>query len=123
MGMLRDMSWDDLMWWKAYEVVEPFGELRQDFRAASIAAASLNATLLLKGIKPSFTPSDMLLEFKEGPPRKMGLETPQAPPTPPVENWQRMKLNARMHFAASKVDKGKTFKAKPTQRKPGGKRS
>lgn len=109
--MLKRMTFDDLMWWRAYEVVEPFGEQRDDFRAASICAATMNAALLRTGVKQRFSPSDFLLEFKEGPPPRQ-QEGTEAKPAAPTAHWLQMKSIAKMHFAIAKATKDTRQKAR-----------
>jgi len=99
-GMLERMSFDDLMWWRAFDLIEPFGDRRADYHAASICAAIYNTTLMRGGSRKRMSPSDFLLEFKD-------VETkPDAPgktETPPTAGWQHMKSIAKMHFALSKA--------------------
>jgi hypothetical protein len=97
--MLERMSFDDLMWWRAFDLIEPFGDRRADYHAASICAAIYNTTLMRGGSRKRMNPTDFLLEFKD-------VETPDAPEqagTPPTAGWQQMKSIAKMHFALSKA--------------------
>lgn len=42
--MLRGMTMRHLLEWRAYYDIEPFGEVRADYRSAQVTAAILNST-------------------------------------------------------------------------------
>lgn len=71
--------------WEAYEALEPFGELRADYRAASIACVIANINRA-KNQKP-FTLQDFLLKF--------GSEE-----APKKQTWQEQKAIAMMWVQA-----------------------
>jgi hypothetical protein len=111
--MLKSISFKELMQWRAYDKIEPIGQKRGDFQAASICAATMNAVLLSKGIRSKFRVSDFMLEFKE---EETKVET--TPSGSPPADWQRLKMLARMHYAVSKAEQApKTSKAQ-TPRQP-----
>lgn len=58
----REMSAKDFLGWERYAAIEPFGELRADYRAASIAGMIFNMAVAQKDRKP-FT--EWLLQYKE----------------------------------------------------------
>jgi hypothetical protein len=102
--MLESMTFDDFLNWRAFDLIEPFGDRRADYHAASICAAMFNATLMSKGSKKRVRVSDFLLEFRDA---EAKIEEEQASSA----GWQRMKWIAKMHVAVSK-----TTKEKPTRR-------
>ena len=89
--MLNEISWEQFQEWLAYEVVEPFGELRADWQAASVCAAVANSSAIISGSRKRFKVSDFLLEFDE--------QVKAIPGQGPAQNWQRHKMIAKM-FAA-----------------------
>lgn len=104
--MLRELSWEELLEWKAFDDISPLGDRRGDWQAASIASVIRNNLLLQAGMGDKLTsPSDFLLEFKtqeERQEEKAVAPPPTAPP--PAGNWQQMKLFARMHTALANAD-------------------
>lgn len=95
--MLERMTFDDLLDWRAYDLISPIGDLRADYHAASICAALYNVALMKGGSKRRLSPTDFLLEFKDAP-----TETKETDAAP-TAGWQHMKSIARMHFALSKA--------------------
>jgi hypothetical protein len=97
--MLDRMSFDDFLNWRAFDLIEPFGDRRADYHAASICAAVFNTALMRGGSRRRVRVSDFLLEFKDAE-AKVDEAAPNA-------GWQRMKWIAKMHFASSKATKDK----------------
>lgn len=93
--MLDRMSFDDFLNWRAFDLIEPFGDRRADYHAASVCAAVFNAALMRGGSKKRVRVSDFLLEFKDA--------VTKVEEAGPNAGWQRMKWLAKMHFAASKA--------------------
>lgn len=55
------MSSEELSMWMAYEVLEPFGEVRSDIRAGIIASTIANST---RGkTQKAFAPEDFMIKF------------------------------------------------------------
>lgn len=104
--MLRELSWEELLEWKAFDEISPLGDKRGDWQAASIASVIRNNILLQAGMGDKLTsPSDFLLEFKPIEERvEAAAVAPAAPKPAPATNWQRMKMFARMHVAISNAD-------------------
>ena len=86
--MLNEITWEQFQEWLAYEVVEPFGEKRADWQAASVCAVVANAASITSGSRKRFKVSDFLLEFDE--------EEKAIPGQGPAQNWQRHKMIAKM---------------------------
>lgn len=108
--MLDRMSFDDFLNWRAFDLIEPFGDRRADYHAASICAAVFNAALMRGGSRKRVRVSDFLLEFKDA-------VTKVAEEAGPNAGWQRMKWLAKMHFAASKVTEKPRRAPKPAREK------
>lgn len=60
--MLREISWRKFLRWYAYEQLEPFGERRADYRAASIVTMLANVNRDPKKGRP-FKIDDFVLSF------------------------------------------------------------
>lgn len=84
--MLRKLSWQQFLEWQHFDSVEPFGDMRSDWQAASICA--LMATIAAKG-KKRFSPKDFLLQFGDARESKGKKQT-----------WQEQKMIAQMLEAA-----------------------
>lgn len=78
--MLRSITGRQLLTWEVYDSLEPFGELRADYRAATIACVIANVNRG-KGQK-AFTLEDFVLKFGEAAPKK--------------QTWQEQKAIAMM---------------------------
>lgn len=85
-----------------YEAIEPFGDRRADWQAASICAAFANITLASKGVSKRFRVKDFLLEFDNQ--EKTVKEGAKGRP------WQEMKFIAQMWAAAFNADEDKKKK-------------
>jgi len=96
--MLDAMSFDDFMNWRAFDLIEPFGDRRADYHAASICAAVFNSMLIRVGSRRRMSLQDFVLEFKDSP-----TEVQKDESAPPVAGWQQMKMIAKMRFAASRA--------------------
>jgi hypothetical protein len=61
-GMLRAMSAKQFRDWETYAQIEPFGEMRQDYRIASVVAMIFNMAVKSEDRKPI---KEFLLPFGE----------------------------------------------------------
>lgn len=87
--MLRSITARQFLEWEVYYSLEPFGGLRADYRAASIACVIANVNRA-KGQK-QFSLQDFLLKFdSEAVPKK--------------QTWQEQKAIAMMWVQAFNVD-------------------
>jgi len=78
-----------------YERLEPFGDKRGDWQAASIIAGISNVLLACFHSDQRFKVADFMLKFG-------GTAAPEAPTG---KSWQEMKLIAQMMTAASQAKK------------------
>ena len=96
--MLREMSYTDFLAWQAYDRVEPIGDRRGDWQAASVCSAVCNTLAAQSGSKTRYTTKDFLLQFTD--------EVVEAKKeVPAVPDWQRMKFTARMFVAQANAEK------------------
>lgn len=72
--MLREMSWFEFLEWEAFYQLEPFGEIRDDYRAAQIESALYNVWRDTKKHPQPFPIQDFLLKFGEEPKKKQTVE-------------------------------------------------
>jgi hypothetical protein len=79
-AMLRAMTLKQLEMWQAYEALEPFGERRADYRAASICQYVFNMAVAVKDRRPL---KDFLLEAEEE-------------VVKPKQTWQEQELIMKM---------------------------
>lgn len=70
-NLLRRLSTRDFQQWMLYEQVEPFGELRADFRSAQVVAMIHNVAVAQKDQKPV---GDFLLKFEEKKEQRQSVE-------------------------------------------------
>ena len=82
--MLRSLTAEQFLGWMAFSRVEHFGEVRADFRAASIVEALWNVNRDAKRRPQPYTINDTLGHFLRG------LEELDAP-KPPPQTWQEKK--------------------------------
>lgn len=61
--MLRRLTAKQFLDWERYDLIEPFGEVRADWRAASIVAMIANVNRPSK--QPAYPMADFLLKFIE----------------------------------------------------------
>lgn len=90
--------------WEAYDTIEPIGAHRDDWHAASICAAVMNAMAIQIRSKKRFRVKDFLLEF--GDPG----DTKDVPKEGKQENWKNMKFIAQMFVAQANADVNKKKK-------------
>lgn len=90
-AMARSLTAKQLLEWEAYEDLEPFGELRQDYRIASIVTMLANINRG-KG-KKAYTLEDFVVKFGEQEKKKQTWK----------EQANIMKLYARMHAVLEKA--------------------
>jgi hypothetical protein len=64
--MLRAMTPQHLLDWQTYALLEPFGELRADYRAAQIVTMLANVNRDPKKRHEPYKVMDFLLDFTEG---------------------------------------------------------
>lgn len=100
--MLRRLTFKQLAEWQAYENIEPFGDKRADWHAASICAAVANVTLAVHKQKKRFRVSDFLLEFGDHKDVKEEVT--------PRQTWQEMKFIAQMQVALANAEEAKRKK-------------
>jgi hypothetical protein len=89
--MLRSLTWPQLEEWMEYDATCPIGDVRGDWQAASICAATANTLIAVHGGKKHFHVKDFLLEFVDE----------EVPKKVEAKSWQEMKLIAQMMVAAS----------------------
>lgn len=65
--MLRSISWAQFLEWEHFSTVEPFGEERDDIRAASIVQALWNIARDTKACPNGWPLTDFLLSFGDTP--------------------------------------------------------
>ena len=77
----------ELAEWEAYELIEPFGQVRGDLQAGVIAAEIVNIVTQLYGKKKDkrATPADFLLKFEKPKPKQ-----------PAAQPWQNIMNNLRL---------------------------
>lgn len=106
--MLREMPWRQFLEWEAYDQVEPIGQKRGDWQAASIVTALYNVAASLTRSRKRWRVKDWLLEFTTEGPSKAVV-------TPARQTWQEQKSIAMMFAAMAN--------ATPAKRKRNGKRN
>lgn len=72
--------------WRAYDELEPFGELRQDYRIASVVQALYNLQRDPKKHRDPFPIADFVLKFGE----------PEGASREKRQTWQEQKLLAKI---------------------------
>lgn len=82
-AMLRSITAKQFLEWQAYARLEPFNELRDDYRAASIAQMVYNMAVA-KAKDRKHDVSEFLLTWKEVDPKT----TVKLPPGPRKQTWQ-----------------------------------
>lgn len=65
--MLREITWEQFLEWQAYDSLDPFGEEREDYRAASVCQALWNIARDVKRYPQGFPLSDFLVHFGDTP--------------------------------------------------------
>ncbi len=81
--------------WMAFYALEPLGEKRGDWQAASIVSAIWNTSLLRAGSRKRFRVSDFLLEFQNVV-KEVKKEAGQT--------WQQMRDIAKMWVAVGNAE-------------------
>ena len=84
--MLRSMTAKQFVEWAAYAQLEPFDEMRADYRAAYISSMIFNMAVAAKDRKPL---NDFLLKWDS-----------ESEPPKPKQTWQEQQAIARMIVAA-----------------------
>jgi hypothetical protein len=92
--MLRSITATQFMTWQAYAALEPFGEERDDYRAASIVQMLANVNRDPKKHKDGFAITDFLLRFGDS-------EGPRAE----KKDWKQMKAMTQFIAEAYKDNK------------------
>ena len=82
----------------AYDQLQPFGDRRSDWQAATICAAVMNAAAMRGGSRKRFRVKDFLLVFKDAE-TKVKEEKDE-----PRQTWQEQKLIAQMFVAMSNAE-------------------
>jgi hypothetical protein len=101
--ILDRLAWWQLEEWMIYERMEPFGDRRADWQAASICAATMNAAVLQRTgkVQMLFRPAQFLLEFNDEP---VAAKKEGEPAPAPTQNWQGMKFIARQMTALANAE-------------------
>ncbi len=85
--LLASLTTKQLLEWQVFYNLEPFGDRRADFHAASICSILANIAAARGRSGKRFSTRDFLLEF---------TDTPKAAPSrEPAQPWQQMKLLAQ----------------------------
>ena len=87
-GLLRGLTARQFLEWEAYAELEPFGEIRADYRAASIARTVAEVNRDPKKRSEPFEIEDFLLRFRDEAGRRR------------EQTWQEMKTIAHLIVAA-----------------------
>ncbi len=88
-----------------YEAIEPFGDRRADWQAASIVAGLANVIIAVNRGTKRFRIKDFLLEFD-----RQEKEVAKEGAAPAGKTWQQMKFIAQMWAAAFNADEEKKKK-------------
>ncbi len=114
--MLRQITLRQLLWWEAYAEVEPFGETREDWRAASVAATIANSQRDPKVRPQPYAPKDFLLRFES-----------ERLPQKPTQTWQQQKKTllamAKIHNKAEAAKAERKVRSASGARRPAGRQS
>lgn len=97
--MLRSMTWRQFKEWIVFADLEPFDDIRDDYRFASIVTAIANANRNPKRRAKPYTLEDGLLKFGDHVVKK------------PKQTWQQQKAIA-MFYASAFNHKEKSKKPK-----------
>jgi hypothetical protein len=91
--MLQEITLEQFMEWLAYAELEPFGEVRDDYRSASVAHAVWNAALWANSSREH--------PFRERPLEEFLLRFGEAAgPRPRTQTWQEQKRIAELWVKA-----------------------
>ncbi len=103
-----------------YERIEPFGERRGDWQAASICSILANLAMARTRSKKRFSPNDFLLQFT----KERKEVTPQSEAQAKAENSKRMQIIARNFagMANAMIRAEERKKAKAAARRSGPRR-
>lgn len=85
--LARSLTAKQFREWQMFYDLEPFGEVRDDYRTASIVAMIANVNRDPKKRKEPYKLEDFLLKFGEQPPKKQ-------------QTWQQQALMLKMLAAA-----------------------
>lgn len=91
--MLHRMTWQQLVEWRAYWSVEPFGEQRADTRSALIAMILANANRDPKRRSQPYTIKDFMLFSKD---QQRGARYGEKAPVTSTEDWNSIKRMAKV---------------------------
>lgn len=96
--MLRELTWEQLQEWMAYDRISPIGDRRSDWQAASVCAAVVNSAAARSGSSHRVRVSDMLLEFTDAEKAAPVAAAPQG------KSEAEMKFIARMCTSLANAD-------------------
>lgn len=96
--MLEDMTWDQLLSWREYYAIDPWGEERADVRAAQICSILANANRDPKRHPKPYTVKDFMPDFGGGRVEGKGSRKPLTDP----EQWARFKAGLKSGMAGAK---------------------
>jgi hypothetical protein len=94
--MLRGLTWRQFEEWMEKDRLDPIGQKRGDWQAATICATFMNIHASEHAVKTRFSPSDFMLEFG---PRVDKEEVPKG------QSWQEMRMIGQMMATQSKPKK------------------
>lgn len=105
--MLRELTFEQLQEWMAYDKISPVGDRRSDWQAASVCAAVVNSAAARSGSNQRVRVSDMLLEFTDD-----EKAAPAAPAARPGKSEAEMKFIARMCASMANAEEDRKTKKK-----------
>jgi len=85
--LLRRLTVKQFLAWEAFDSVDPIGDIRGDWQAATVCATLMNIAVARSKRRKTFRPKDFLLEW-----------TPEEKPLP-RKKWQDLKMIAAMCVA------------------------
>lgn len=91
--MLAEMSPEQLLTWKAYYALEPFGQKRDDLRAGTISAIIANANRDPKKRSQPFKPEDFFPSLQDSSKRRSGARKPLM-----ASEWQAARKNLVVNY-------------------------
>ena len=100
-ALLRRITIKDFREWQAYYELEPFGELRADYRSASICLTLANLKRG-KNQKP-YKLEDFLFKFDEEPKRGQSIQEKLAVMTVIARAWNAAQAEGKVNVAAAEA--------------------
>jgi len=100
--MLDEIPYELLVEWRAFDQIEPFGFIRQDWQSASITAGISNVIAASVRSKQRFKVEDFLLKFRTA--EEIQTVIDSVAQAAPAVDWKRMKLIARLCAADANIN-------------------